>query len=129
MTSNGLNEEPTLDAEQTDLEWNTSIDTALDTERIHFTVYRYMDTLDPNDYKIIEDEVIRMGYAIRDYVVEEHDNSEIITFGKHVRHGYFDMVLHPDQTSAMWGVYIDGAISMSSSLLIAGLAVLSTLTF
>lgn len=53
------------------------------------------------------DKVIKVGYAVRNYEVEDRaENGTIIEFGRHERQGYFDMIIHSNETTSYWGMYV-----------------------
>ena len=76
----------------------------------------------------MEDTVIRMGFAIRNYAVEKGTNSAVEEFGMHTRYGFFDMIVHSDFTTSYWGIFVSGAQSTIASVatLVSLLVLLST---
>ena len=75
---------------------------------IKFSIRRDFDTGDgEKDFVLGFDQVIRMGFAIRNEVAEERneETGKIETFGMHDRHGYFDMILGSDERTSYWGMY------------------------
>ena len=78
---------------------------------IKFSVRRLLDTTDDHDYVVKLDSVMEVGYAIRNYAVQERDSDgKIKTFGAHQRSGLFGMILNSDETASYWGIYASGAI-------------------
>ena len=65
---------------------------------------RKYDTGMDDDYIMQLDTIIEMGFALRVQPVERVGQGEISTFGEHTRHGYFNMILHSDETTSYWGV-------------------------
>ena len=52
-----------------------------------------------------------MGFALRHFNIEEMDGTTVSKFGEHYRYGYFDMILHNNQTTSYWGLYSTGAFN------------------
>ena len=78
---------------------------------VNFSVRRFLDTgnnENNQDYVIELDKVIKVGYAVRNYEVEERsDQGQIVEFGGHERQGYFDMIVHSNETTSYWGMYVE----------------------
>ena len=57
------------------------------------------------------DQLVHMGFALRHFDLEEMDGTTVTKFGEHYRYGYFDMILHNNQTTSYWGLYSTGAFN------------------
>ena len=78
---------------------------------VKFSTTRKLETRDARDYILKLEEVIEVGFAVRDDTISERETDGTIkTFGSHQRHGFFNMIMHDDETTSYWGVYAEGAV-------------------
>ena len=79
-----------------------------------------------------------MGYAYRSKPVEKLTTKtvngltqqQVEIFGNHNRKGYFEMIMHADESTSYWGVWVAGAmpgVTASVAMLLGGLLTLSLL--
>ena len=78
---------------------------------VKFSIARKLDTEDTDDYILKLEEVIQVGFAVRDDNVQERNlDNTVKTFGDHYRYGFFNMIMHTDETTSYWGIFVEGAV-------------------
>ena len=78
---------------------------------VKFSIARKLETRDAHDYIVQLEEVIEVGFAVRDDdILSRNSDGSIQEFGSHQRHGFFNMILFKDETTSYWGIYAEGAV-------------------
>ena len=95
---------------------NFTADLNSDYPLVKFTVERDFDTTFGQDYVMTTDDVVLMSFAIRQQPVEVLNEDDTFVLGDPTRRGYFNVILHDDETTSYWGVRGAAVRSINSSL-------------